>query len=195
VHWSQVFWPRGRINRAPFWVASMLGNGVFNTLVPAIPDPSVMWFATLIFLPILAYVNICVLIGRLHDVDRSGWWSLPIWLTLAAIFAAMEMNVLQVSGMVSLLVWPSRMGLCGSKARDRRPQPLRTRSAGETHPTVRLSHWAQNHGEHSSVRANDSKRVGGSSRTQNFFSHLRHVRDPTGASPHVCVRCRQSLRP
>jgi hypothetical protein len=41
-----------------------------------------------------------------------------------------------------------------------------------------------NRGEHSSVRANDSKRVGGSSRTQNLFSHLRLVSDPIWISHH-----------
>src|SRR5215468_5705058 len=43
--------------------------------------------------------------------------------------------------------------------------------------TVQLKR-GENRGEHSSVRANDSKRVGGSSRTQNLFSHLRLVSDP-----------------
>jgi len=41
--------------------------------------------------------------------------------------------------------------------------------------TVSSSKGGGNRGEHSSVRANDSKRVGGSSRTQDLFSHLRLV--------------------
>ena len=36
--------------------------------------------------PIVGYIGLCAFIGRLHDIDHSGWWSLPIW--LAAILAA-----------------------------------------------------------------------------------------------------------
>ena len=78
VSTSQFFWPRGPVNRAPYWVFGFMARAVQNLLgkIPN-PDAAETLVLTIIWLIIL-YMYTCLFIGRLHDIDRSEWWALPI---------------------------------------------------------------------------------------------------------------------
>ena len=83
---SQLFWPTGRTNRAPYWVLGFVVNAVFNVLDKAIANPAgIVALAILSAFPLAAFISICLVIGRLHDINRSGWWVLPIWLPVLAL--------------------------------------------------------------------------------------------------------------
>jgi uncharacterized membrane protein YhaH (DUF805 family) len=86
MHWSQIFWPSGRTNRAPYWVLNFLLNGLLTVLDKAISNPSdAQALGVGILLLTVAYIGICLLIGLLHDIDRSGWWSVPIVIAMSII--------------------------------------------------------------------------------------------------------------
>jgi uncharacterized membrane protein YhaH (DUF805 family) len=77
MHWSQIFWPKARTNRAPYWVLNFIGNGTFSVIERLLPNPTaVQDILTGILGLVIAYIGACLAIGRLHDLDRSGWWAL-----------------------------------------------------------------------------------------------------------------------
>src|SRR5689334_16993683 len=66
---KQLYSPKGRINRAPYWIGFIILNSVFGLLERS-PNPGVIVLWTVAF-----YVSCCLVIGRLHDLDRTGWWA------------------------------------------------------------------------------------------------------------------------
>ena len=78
---KQLYSPKGRINRAPYWIGFIILNSVFGLLERS-PNPGVIVLWTVAF-----YVSCCLVIGRLHDLDRTGWWA-------AAFFGAVGFIVL-----------------------------------------------------------------------------------------------------
>jgi uncharacterized membrane protein YhaH (DUF805 family) len=76
---SQLFWPKGRTNRAPYWVIGVTANWLFSLLEKAYPSPAgILEIAMAVVTLAVGYVGVCLVIGRLHDIDRSGWWALPV---------------------------------------------------------------------------------------------------------------------
>ncbi len=85
---GRLFSPRGRLTRAPFWIATVAQSAAVMALVAADllvfgDDPGAMgvggWavavglgLATLV----LAALGFVLAIRRLHDGGLSGWWSL-----------------------------------------------------------------------------------------------------------------------
>ncbi len=91
----------GRAARPEFWwfvLFIFLGNIVFGILDRILFGPMMMGddasllgaiFSLVVFLPSLA-----VLVRRLHDIDRTGWWALialiPVIGTLVLIFFTVQ---------------------------------------------------------------------------------------------------------
>jgi uncharacterized membrane protein YhaH (DUF805 family) len=94
--WEYLFSPRGRINRAKYWLYLMTSivimAGVVLALVTAIrvgllydsrghgvPVAAVAIFAVVFLLVFI--VGIFIGIKRLHDRDKSAWWLFALYLT------------------------------------------------------------------------------------------------------------------
>src|SRR5262245_40693914 len=80
---------RGRINRARYWVGSILvglagqiAGFFFQTLITLMDPESMMVqvlaFASLAFMLLLFYLILALAVGRLHDRNKPGWWSIPM---------------------------------------------------------------------------------------------------------------------
>jgi uncharacterized membrane protein YhaH (DUF805 family) len=83
--WAQYVWPRGRISRTPYWVFGFLSNLILDVLQKVIPGAdSSLWYG-IIVIPV-GYIGTCLMIGRLHDINQSGWWALPLILAMAGFF-------------------------------------------------------------------------------------------------------------
>ena len=83
---NQLIWPTGRLNRAPYWIINIPLNGIMNGLERAVPNPTptgelIIWILTLMSV----YLGLCLLIGRLHDIDRSGWWAALLLLLISCL--------------------------------------------------------------------------------------------------------------
>ena len=72
-----LFGFRGRLDRMPWWIATILANlglGIVFAMIFGIPRPSVLFL--LLLAPPLVWISIAVQIKRWHDRDKSGWWFL-----------------------------------------------------------------------------------------------------------------------
>jgi uncharacterized membrane protein YhaH (DUF805 family) len=95
--WNYLFSPRGRINRAKYWlylVASMVTMAavliavvtairaglLYDPRGPRAVPPAALAILAVVFL-LVFIVGIFVGIKRLHDRDKSAWWLLVLYLT------------------------------------------------------------------------------------------------------------------
>lgn len=80
---------RGRAGRPEFWLFVLIGAGVTTGLALAdrLIDPDHFGLATLSALVHLA-PQASVLVRRLHDADRTGWWAPAPIVPFSAAFAA-----------------------------------------------------------------------------------------------------------
>jgi uncharacterized membrane protein YhaH (DUF805 family) len=84
MHWAQLIWPRGRTNRAPYWI-TFVGMNLFFTAFDKMTSGRGAG-VTFVMIGVLSiYVGLSLFIGRLHDLDRSGWWAVPVYGALAPI--------------------------------------------------------------------------------------------------------------
>lgn len=82
------FSPQGRISRSQYWLRFVLPYlGIYFTLqiIGAISGPSSsLYVATsitvMIFSLVMFWPSIAILIKRIHDRDKSGWWSLFLYI-------------------------------------------------------------------------------------------------------------------
>lgn len=73
---QMLFGFKGRLERLPWWIATILGNLGLG-MVYAIfgwPRPSVVFL--LLLGPALIWILVAVQVKRWHDRDKSGWWFL-----------------------------------------------------------------------------------------------------------------------
>jgi uncharacterized membrane protein YhaH (DUF805 family) len=95
---AQFFWPRGRISRTPYWAFGLLSNVALDVIQRTIPGAeSSLWYGVISI--IVTYIGSCLMIARLHDIDQSGWWALPLILAMAGFFVlfsfpATELNAI-----------------------------------------------------------------------------------------------------
>jgi uncharacterized membrane protein YhaH (DUF805 family) len=76
----------GRISRRPFWLVYLLLFAITAALVlfiEARANNSLV--LELIVLALYAWIAICVTVKRLHDMDASGWLSIPVVLIPIAV--------------------------------------------------------------------------------------------------------------
>jgi len=89
---SLLFGFRGRINRAKYWLATVIYSVIVLTLIGA----AFLFHFSGLFLAVFAIVCIVLFISglaisikRLHDRDKSGWWLL-LFYGAPALFDAMD---------------------------------------------------------------------------------------------------------
>src|SRR5690349_16304868 len=82
----QLFYsPKGRMNRSPYVLASLLWFFVFCVFVffyfaMGSPNSAMTWISAIILGVAGGWSAIVLGIKRLHDRNKSGWWMVPIWL-------------------------------------------------------------------------------------------------------------------
>ena len=81
-----LFFVSGRISRGPFWLVYFLLFAITAALVLFIEarannNPVL----ELIVLALYVWIAICVTVKRLHDMDASGWLSIPVVLIPIAV--------------------------------------------------------------------------------------------------------------
>ena len=70
----------GRATRAEYWwwmlFYYLVMLGTVLVLIPLVNSTHEEGFAIIALIPILFFIvpNICVLVRRLHDIGKSGWW-------------------------------------------------------------------------------------------------------------------------
>jgi uncharacterized membrane protein YhaH (DUF805 family) len=81
-----LFSINGRISRGPFWLVYLLLFAATAALVLFIETrASNNPVLVLIVLALHVWIAICVTVKRLHDIDASGWLSIPIVLIPIAV--------------------------------------------------------------------------------------------------------------
>ena len=103
---NNVFSFYGRINRKIFamgLIFSYLISEVFTTIFHYADNESVLWPIVIIFnlLPIIILWFNSLLIKRLHDIGKSGWWVL-LFLLLATL--GVNFNLIRYLHMVLILL-------------------------------------------------------------------------------------------
>jgi uncharacterized membrane protein YhaH (DUF805 family) len=81
-----LFSINGRISRGPFWLVYLI---LFPTIlalilfieVSANNNPVLMLIAFVLYF----WIAICITVKRLHDIDATGWFSIPIILIPIAV--------------------------------------------------------------------------------------------------------------
>jgi uncharacterized membrane protein YhaH (DUF805 family) len=81
-----LFSVSGRISRGPFWLVYFVLFAITAALVLSIEaransNPGL----ELIVLALYVWIAICVTVKRLHDMDASGWLSIPVVLIPIAV--------------------------------------------------------------------------------------------------------------
>lgn len=107
MDWTAFFFRfKGRINRAKFWLASLIYTIVLIALVTAfiitigdfdkdrigeMVGIGLLFIAVggLVFL-VLVWSSFATAIKRLHDRNKSGWWILPFWVIPSIIGVAAD---------------------------------------------------------------------------------------------------------
>src|SRR5215831_2015692 len=87
MHVSQIFWPVGRTNRTTYWVLNIIMNVGMSVIEVTFPNPTrdhllAKAAGGLVFL----YIGICLIIGRLHDLNMRGWWCIPLVAAVSLLF-------------------------------------------------------------------------------------------------------------
>jgi uncharacterized membrane protein YhaH (DUF805 family) len=83
---SLLFSINGRISRGPFWLIYLILFAVTAALVLFIETKTTNNpVLALLVLVLLVWIAICVTVKRLHDIDASGWLSIPVVLIPIAV--------------------------------------------------------------------------------------------------------------
>lgn len=105
-HLAYLFFAfHGRIPRKAYWIGTLIfvvASFVLSTLViqllgitfspDAPPDPRLAWLSLIVTL-VLLVPGLALLVKRLHDRDRSGWWA------VVAYALAITLDALDVAGL------------------------------------------------------------------------------------------------
>jgi uncharacterized membrane protein YhaH (DUF805 family) len=89
---SLLFSFEGRINRAKYWLATLIYTVIVVAMIGAgyLFDFSSLFFAVFVIVCIALFVSgVAVGIKRLHDRDKSGWWLL-LFYVVPGVFDGMD---------------------------------------------------------------------------------------------------------
>lgn len=70
-----LFTFEGRINRAPYFLISLLSSLISTSMditLESVDNPAFLLFYILIVIAIIT-INVCITVQRLHDIGRSGY--------------------------------------------------------------------------------------------------------------------------
>lgn len=74
-----LFSVHGRISRGPFWLVYLLLLPVSLVLILFIEvSANNNLILTLMALALYAWITVCITVKRLHDMDATGWLSIPV---------------------------------------------------------------------------------------------------------------------
>jgi uncharacterized membrane protein YhaH (DUF805 family) len=81
-----LFSIHGRVSRGPFWLVFLVLLPVISALILFIEasvnsNPVLMLMALVLY----AWIAICITVKRLHDMDATGWLSIPVVLIPIAV--------------------------------------------------------------------------------------------------------------
>ncbi|WP_175970069.1 DUF805 domain-containing protein [Burkholderia sp. BCC0322] len=89
---------QGRIGRLPWWIyalASTVLSAIFDAGSRGAPeeDLPVLAMPVLVAIAVIAvWSSIAVGVKRLHDIDKSGWWMLLLFVPIVGALALFVMN-------------------------------------------------------------------------------------------------------
>jgi len=96
MNWQSLFFTfRGRINRAKFWLASVIffGLGILLGLIGIIAGNSMVFEGFDALVNLAMFVSgLAVAAKRLHDRDKSAWW-LVLFYFGPAVFIAIAVGI------------------------------------------------------------------------------------------------------
>jgi uncharacterized membrane protein YhaH (DUF805 family) len=112
MDWGTLFFSfSGRINRAKFWIASLVLMIAFviPVMLAAATMSTVMWILAIVVFVAVTICGLAVGAKRLHDRDRSAWWLVLFYLGpgfLQALGEAMgEIGVILLVVSVGISIW------------------------------------------------------------------------------------------
>jgi uncharacterized membrane protein YhaH (DUF805 family) len=81
-----LFSIHGRVSRGPFWLVYLILLPVISGLIFII-ETSINKNPVLILIALVLYawIAICITVKRLHDMDATGWLSIPVVLIPIAV--------------------------------------------------------------------------------------------------------------
>lgn len=77
----------GRLNRKPYFL-SQLGLGVVSGIFAALFGDSTNFFVAISVLAVslaIFFASVALVVKRLHDLDKKGWWALILLIPLINI--------------------------------------------------------------------------------------------------------------
>lgn len=112
MDWGTLFFSfSGRINRAKFWIASLVLMIAFviPVMLAAATMSTVMWILAIVVFVAVTICGLAVGAKRLHDRDRSAWWLVLFYLGpgfLQGLGEAMgEIGVILLVVSVGISIW------------------------------------------------------------------------------------------
>ena len=94
---TMLFSFKGRLNRAPYWLAllatGMVGMGIVLPIAVFIGNGTRAMLALVVLIvAALIWISLAVAIKRLHDRDKSGWWLLLFYFAPSILQAVGHIN-------------------------------------------------------------------------------------------------------
>ncbi|CAB3746727.1 MULTISPECIES: DUF805 domain-containing protein [Burkholderia] len=89
---------KGRVGRLPWWIyalASTVLGALFDAGSSGAPNDNLPLPAILLLFVIAVvavWSSIAVGVKRLHDIDKSGWWMLLLFVPIVGVLALFVMN-------------------------------------------------------------------------------------------------------
>ena len=80
-----LFSIHGRVSRGPFWLVYLILLPVISGLIFIETSINKNPVLILVALVLYAWIAICIAVKRLHDMDATGWLSIPVVLIPMAV--------------------------------------------------------------------------------------------------------------
>jgi uncharacterized membrane protein YhaH (DUF805 family) len=179
MNWNFVLGKRrGRIARKPFWIATIAIYGLSASVVWLAYYTAVHYrtlngaeFGTIVncLVSVQLFLMCPVIIKRLHDRDRSGWWLIPVWIVPQAylFIGKAYVQVLNATyggvetacnlALIVIIAWAIielafRRGTAGPNRFGVNPLPIRLPSSQPVAPAILSRRSGLSFGEHYMAR-------------------------------------------
>ncbi len=81
---NSMWLPKGRASRAHYFVV-LVGTALLGSILGLLIERGAFLFGGVCLL-VVAWVSLCALARRLHDLGISGWWSLVVFIPIVNVF-------------------------------------------------------------------------------------------------------------
>ncbi|MBN3731423.1 DUF805 domain-containing protein [Burkholderia sp. AU31624] len=88
----------GRIGRLPWWIYALVStvlSAIFDAGSRGAPEddlPPLVMLVAVVIAVVAVWSSIAVGVKRLHDIDKSGWWMLLLFVPIVGALALFVMN-------------------------------------------------------------------------------------------------------